>query len=161
DPPRVLATPADQQGDLLDKVQASLLQEVARGFKLKVEDIDPDKELSEYGFDSISFKTLTHQLSQFYGVELLPTSFFEHPTPGKFARYLVAHHSAALANRFAPTAKPADKTGGDVDAGNLAGAARPRRQRQASGFMAPGLTGQRARATLADAVAVIGMSGRF
>ena len=84
----------DQEGELLEKIRTSLVQEVSLGFKLKVEDVYLDRELSEYGFDSISFTALAHQLNQRYGLELMPTMFFEHPTLGEVARYLVEHHRA-------------------------------------------------------------------
>ena len=41
-------------GSLLEKVQAALMQHVSRLLKVKLEDIDADTELNEYGFDSIS-----------------------------------------------------------------------------------------------------------
>jgi acyl carrier protein len=78
--------------DLLERVQGSLIQEVSRLLKVKAEDIDLDSELSEYGFDSISFTQLGNQLNQSYGLELTPTIFFEQPTLSGFARYLVKAH---------------------------------------------------------------------
>ena len=97
----------DREGELLEKIQTSLVQEVSLGFKLKVEDIYLDRELSEYGFDSIGFTALAHQLNQAYGLELLPTIFFEHPTLGEVARYLVQHHRAGFAAKFAHVTRSA------------------------------------------------------
>ncbi len=103
-----LRTPSiDRESELLEKIRTSLVQEVSLGFKLKVEDIDLDRELSEYGFDSISFTALAHQLNQLYGLELMPTMFFEHPTLGEVARHLAEHHRGVFAARFAPVARPA------------------------------------------------------
>ena len=129
---------------------------------MKVEALELDSELSEYGFDSISFTALAHQLNQLYGLELMPTIFFEHPTLGEFARHLVEHHRAVFAARFAPAAEPA--------AAELFPAQRTRTdlcKRVRAGCGAAGVCGaklvtsERAEPATADAVAVIGMSGRF
>src|SRR5205085_8352720 len=100
---------------LLKKVQLSLLQEVSDLIKVKVEILDIDSELSEYGFDSISFTALAHQLNQRYGLELMPTIFFEHPTLGEVARYLFEHHRAVFAARFAPSVRAATVEARDAD----------------------------------------------
>jgi acyl transferase domain-containing protein/acyl carrier protein/SAM-dependent methyltransferase len=158
------APSTDREGELLEKIRTVLVQEVSLGFKLKVEDITLDRELSEYGFDSISFTALAHQLNQRYGLELMPTMFFEHPTLGEVARYLVEHHRAVFAARFAPAAEPAAAPSITPNAKDWNGSvqARPRRMRRGRQFAAPKLvTSERAEPATADAVAVIGMSGRF
>ena len=150
-----VAAPAE----LLAKVQASLVGEVSRLLKVKGEDIDLDSELSEYGFDSISLTQLANQLNQSYRLELTPTIFFEHPTLDGFARYLVGEHSAMVAARFAPAAAAAVARAAlaePVEPAALPGHVVRRRRRLAG----VGTAAAAARPA-GEAVAVIGMSGRF
>jgi acyl carrier protein/NRPS condensation-like uncharacterized protein len=62
-------------------------------------DIDTESDLTQYGLDSISSVQLVNRINKTYGIELPPTTFFEHPTLAGFARYLVEDHGAALAER--------------------------------------------------------------
>jgi polyketide synthase PksN len=87
-------------GNLLDRVQAALKQTVSGLLKVRIEDIDADTELNEYGFDSITLTEFGNRLNQEYSLELIPTIFFEHPTLRGFAEYLVEEHQAALATKF-------------------------------------------------------------
>jgi len=117
-----------------------------------------DSELSEYGFDSITFTMLTHQLNELYGLNLMPTIFFEQPTLNAFARYLVEKHRAVFATRFAPSIKkPAVEVEQTVAAQMMS--QRQLRDRARPAARRPALT-PRAE-PVADAIAVIGMSGRF
>src|SRR6185369_13904947 len=150
---------------LLPAIHISILREVSDLIKVGVEELDIDSELSEYGFDSISFTELAHRLNQLYGLELMPTIFFEHPTVGEFARYLLEHHRAIFAARFAPSMKPVTVPPRNPVAEPDA-EARPRRGRRGRFAVRALVESARAKSTAEpalpdDAVAVIGMSGRF
>ncbi|RUL78905.1 non-ribosomal peptide synthetase [Dyella choica] len=62
--------------------------------KVRVEDIDEDTSLSEYGFDSIMFAEFANALNQRYRLELKPTIFFEYPTLAGLAGHLVHEYPA-------------------------------------------------------------------
>src|SRR5262249_55883782 len=96
----VVAAVRIDSGELLEKVQWALTQGVSQLLKVKSQDIDADVEFSEYGFDSISLTEFTNVLNQSYQLELMPTIFFEYPTLGGLADYLVKEHRAALAKKF-------------------------------------------------------------
>ena len=87
-------------GSLADKVQTALLQNAANFLKVKIENIDLDTELSEYGFDSIMFTEFANILNQEHKLELTPTIFFEYPTLHSFAQYLSEEHQANFADQF-------------------------------------------------------------
>jgi polyketide synthase PksN len=91
-------------GELIEKVQEALVATVSRLLKVRREDIALESQLSEYGFDSISLTQLANRLNESYGLALLPTIFFEYPTLGALADYLLKHHHAALAARLAAPA---------------------------------------------------------
>ncbi|MGW8063186.1 SDR family NAD(P)-dependent oxidoreductase [Streptomyces ziwulingensis] len=77
--------------------------------------VDPDEvdtatELMDLGFDSISLSELTVRVNDHYGLELLPTVLFEHPTLDAVAGYLSGEHPAATgAVHTAPTASTAPR----------------------------------------------------
>src|SRR5262249_25385053 len=64
-------------GDLLHKIEAALRHTVAELLKLRIEDVELETDLSEYGFDSISLTELANILNRAYGLALVPTVFFE------------------------------------------------------------------------------------
>src|SRR5262249_18782623 len=89
-------------GDLLHKIAAALRRTVAELLKLRLEDVELETDLSEYGFDSISLTELANMLNRAYGLELVPTVFFEHANLAGLARYLHTEHQAVLAVHFQP-----------------------------------------------------------
>ena len=81
---------------VIHKIQAILVNKVSQILKVKKEDIDIDSELSEYGFDSITYTTLANELNHGYGFELTPTIFFEHPNLRSFTEYMLKEHREAF-----------------------------------------------------------------
>ncbi|KIH86006.1 SDR family NAD(P)-dependent oxidoreductase [Pseudomonas batumici] len=82
--------------NVLEWVLEALMQAISRQLKVKVENVDVDAEISEFGFDSISLTTLGNHLNRTYGLELSPTIFFEYSTIRDFAVYLVEKHGEAF-----------------------------------------------------------------
>src|SRR6201991_1400189 len=152
------APSVEAAGELLAKVQAALVQAVSGLLKVRAEDIELETELSEYGFDSISLTKLANHLNASYGLELMPTIFFEHPTFGGFADYLIKHHHAVFARRFGPAAGAVAVQPGEAVAAERA-EARPLRRR--GGRFARGGEAQERAQHGPEAVAVIGISGQF
>ncbi len=76
----------------LQTLHTALTAMVSGILKVDREDIDTDTELSEYGFDSVSFTVFTNQLNEAYQLELAPTIFFEHGTISGLAGYLAKEH---------------------------------------------------------------------
>src|SRR5262252_2103034 len=148
-------------GDLLDKVQSALIQLVCGQLKVKAEDIDLDSELSEYGFDSISFTQFTNYLNERYRLELTPTIVFEYPTLGKLAHHLVERHGDVLAAQFAPSRIAAPTAAEDYVA--EVGRAEPARPQRRGRISRGAVRSERQEPARRDteAVAVIGMSGSF
>ncbi len=56
--------------------------------ELRIESIDPDKLLTQYGLDSISALTVAGELEDMLGVELPPTLLWDCPTVNQIADYL-------------------------------------------------------------------------
>nr|WP_175959405.1 SDR family NAD(P)-dependent oxidoreductase [Burkholderia pyrrocinia] len=65
-------------------------------------EVDPEGELLELGFDSISLTDMVNRINARFGLDLLPTVLFECPTLGDVADYLGREHGARIAAGFAP-----------------------------------------------------------
>ena len=92
---------------LTRKIEQVLLQAVVDLMKFDLADVDVSSELSEYGFDSISFTEFANKLNKQLGLQLTPTSFFEYPTIAEFAQYLASNFNAELSVLLGLTATTA------------------------------------------------------
>ncbi|WP_440119141.1 SDR family NAD(P)-dependent oxidoreductase [Paenibacillus sp. QZ-Y1] len=69
---------------------------------LKMEEIklDPDRNLADYGFDSISLAEFAELMSQQFQLELSPTVFFAHSTLNKLSQHLITSFSKEMEARY-------------------------------------------------------------
>ncbi|MCC4246111.1 non-ribosomal peptide synthetase [Stappia indica] len=145
--PRPAAAPTVDTGDLRQRVLRAVSEEAGAILKVALDDLDPDVELTEYGFDSISFTQFANRLNDRFGLDLTPTLFFEHPVLETLAEHLADRHTeamvAVLGGAPAPQAEepvaPTVPAPSPVTATSLVAAMEPR----------------------AGAIAIIGMSGIF
>ncbi|MCY7296750.1 SDR family NAD(P)-dependent oxidoreductase, partial [Alteromonas sp. a30] len=86
---------------LLQALIKKLTAVVCDLLKLRAEDVDIDTELSDYGFDSITLTTFSNEIGNEFGISVQPTIFFEYPTLGDFADYLLEEHVAEMQSVFA------------------------------------------------------------
>ena len=121
----------------------ALMRMVSAQLKVGLDDLAPDIELTEYGFDSISFTQFANALNDRFALELTPTLFFEHPTLDGLAGHLAAAESDRMAAALGVAAT--------VAAPAAAPASKPEPQPTPKPAMASD--------TPRDAVAIIGMSG--
>ncbi|MEE8057880.1 MAG: SDR family NAD(P)-dependent oxidoreductase, partial [Pseudomonadales bacterium] len=141
---------------LFGKLQNVLLQKAAELLKIRVEDLDTDTELNEYGFDSISLTEFINQLNQRYQLTLAPTIFFEYPTIETFAHYLSESHQAVFANEFNLQGQDQQRIEReDVKDKDWVVEHKPR-HRFAKASILPSLSTKKS-----EAIAIIGMSGKF
>jgi len=117
-------------------LESQVLTCVAATLEIPVERIDPARSLADYGADSILGVQLVRDLNRRFGVELKPTALFSHPSVRAVAQHLAAQHGVR-----------ADAPAGD------AGPSIPESMPEAP--PAP------PRPEDAEAIAVIGMAGRF
>jgi len=169
----VESRPPVETGSLRRMILASLMEEAGAQLKVTEEDLEPDEELTEYGFDSIGFTQFANRLNDRFGLELTPTLFFEYPTLEGLADYLADEEAAAMSVAFgAPAAENAaenaDGVGAEEVAGARAGAVAPVEASDAVGTVTPAraqafdMPGDRPAArTDAGPVAIIGMSAQF
>ena len=83
--------PEDQGRDadlLLEKISQDVLKGVSRILKIQEKDIDLQAELSEFGFDSITYTEFANFLNDKFNLGLMPSIFFEHPTLESFLSFV-------------------------------------------------------------------------
>jgi len=136
-PAPVVSRPANT-ARLQRALLACLVHEGAEQLKVAPDDLEPDEELTEYGFDSIAFTQFSNRLSDRLNLDLTPTVFFEFPTLEGLAGHLVEQHGGQIAKAL-----------GIEDEQLPAPVVSPVRARVAASTATPG------------AVAIIGMSGQF
>ncbi|MEX3628067.1 MAG: amino acid adenylation domain-containing protein [Burkholderia sp.] len=137
---------------LRDRARQFLIDSAASILELQPQDLDPRDELSDYGFDSITFTELTHRLNRQFELELVPTVLFEHPTIAKLTAHLLESFPEALARAF-PEERAATQS--------IVAEPEPAASRSAVEPVEPVQTAVPSSAGPAGAVAIIGMSGRF
>ncbi|MEK4432035.1 SDR family NAD(P)-dependent oxidoreductase [Paenibacillus sp. FSL M7-0802] len=144
--------------DLLDKVQAAMIQAVSKLLKVKLEDIDEHVELSEYGFDSILLTQFTNNINHLYRLELTPDIFFEYTTIHDFTRYLVDEYDAVLGEQFAVHARIEPAVQAVEDDREDSTHVRRQRFRFAGGNV---LSMPQQTQAVPEPIAIVGMSGVF
>ena len=150
-------TQSDSRG-LLGKIESWLLQKVSQILEVQLPDLDPEAELSDFGFDSISLTHFSNALNKAWNLSLMPTLFFQHCTLRSLTNYLLQEHLAVMRSHFAPpeetTAAPAGTRMQPALPESIA-APRPR-------FLSAEPRPSVSKVTFAsEPIAVIGMSGRF
>jgi acyl transferase domain-containing protein/7-keto-8-aminopelargonate synthetase-like enzyme/acyl carrier protein/SAM-dependent methyltransferase len=73
---------------LLEKLQTDLLTIISAILKIGIQDIDLSDDISEYGFDSISFTEFANKINDKYQLSITPAIFFEYPSVDAFSRFL-------------------------------------------------------------------------
>ncbi|OMG71006.1 polyketide synthase, partial [Burkholderia ubonensis] len=147
-------------GSLRDKIRQLLSRSISSLLKVRLEDIDPDAEFNDYGFESVSLTQFGNRLNQECGTRIAPTLFFEYPTLNSFADHLADAYQPLFAERFsAPASATPDVSRAETAAAPAAPAAsgrasalRPRRAVERPRAGAPAAR---------EPIAIIGVSCRF
>ncbi|MFC9944107.1 SDR family NAD(P)-dependent oxidoreductase [Streptomyces pratensis] len=148
-----------------ERLAHDLRQIVSGAVSLSPDRLYEDDNLADYGFDSVSLAGLATGLGKHFGVEVTPALFYSRSTLRKLREYFATEHKDLLAafygdhgdhgavpspprdepspaDRPLPGAEPGREAGGTPDTGADRGVREPRAEDD-------------------DAIAVIGMSGRF
>lgn len=92
-------TPTDSAAVLLPL----LIEAVSAYAKVPASDLDPQAELSTYGFDSIGFTNLASLINQRLGVEITPALFYESITLQSVCEHLANRYPEAIERVCRPT----------------------------------------------------------
>jgi polyketide synthase PksN len=94
--PGQTAVSQDEDSALLPNLIQSLKETISKIMKVNLQDIDPGKNISAYGFDSISFVDFSNQINGRYHLEITPALFFEYSSVASLAQYLIAKYQDHL-----------------------------------------------------------------
>lgn len=119
---------------------------VAGLLELARERIAPNRNLTEFGFDSMTLARLARRISTHYAIDLSPAIFFSQPTIQHVAVYLLKHYEAHLREVYGDRDQPP-----------------PMEPPAAPIPIAPAPTTAvpPERAAMEEPIAIVGMSGRF
>ncbi len=147
------ALPRIDSDALLDNIQRLLIQTVSSLLKVRIDDINPDTEFQDYGFDSVSLTSFGNRLNHECGTAIAPTLFFEYPTLNGFAAYLAKEYAPLFTARFGTIA--------NHSAAATAPTALPSPQAERVRRLAGRLSAAVAHPLSHEPIAIIGMSARF
>ncbi|GAA4670335.1 hypothetical protein GCM10023347_25150 [Streptomyces chumphonensis] len=152
-PPPDAPEPGGRPADGLRPWLCALLRaEAAELVKVPVEQIAPEVEFGDYGFNSVLFTDLANRLNDRFGLALTPVAFFQHPTVDALASVLCARYrDAVIAARDSAAAPEPDQR---PHAAPPVAAPEPRSAPDAAPSTPAGERGPRP-------VAVIGMAARL
>jgi len=164
--PAVTPVPAvggeQTRGDLAEQTRDYLRKQFAALFKLPYAKVDPKAALEKYGIDSILAMDLTRQLEKTFG-SLSKTLFFEYQTIDELTDYFLRSHGEKLGTLFKAPAKPMvplQATPALTAAAPLP-AARPGSRRRLRGERLPAAVAPSTDAHPSEAIAIVGLSGRY
>lgn len=86
--------------ELENKVHKDLATIIERILRVRQRDIVPNKDLSEYGFNSLTYTDFSTEINNIYGTAVTPAIFFEHPTLHSFEQYLISEYQDLFEVRF-------------------------------------------------------------
>jgi acyl transferase domain-containing protein/acyl carrier protein len=142
------------------RLQRDLVVGLTKILKVSEADVDVDADMSNFGFDSITFTTFGNDINKTFRIDVTPVVFFEYATIRSLAKHLsdefrepIAAYYGAAASSAAPAPAPAAEARAAAPAG---GEIRTKSRLLAA--PEPGPEGPRAPA-VAEPIAVIGMYG--
>jgi acyl transferase domain-containing protein/aryl carrier-like protein len=97
-PPR----PASAAGGPPPELLALLRGAAGRVLRLDPAQLEPDVELGDYGFDSVTFTSLANELQRDLGLEVTPAAFFEYRTLQAVADHAWREAAEVLRPRLSP-----------------------------------------------------------
>ncbi|HEY0946763.1 MAG TPA: SDR family NAD(P)-dependent oxidoreductase, partial [Opitutaceae bacterium] len=158
--------------ELRGRVEHALVQTVSGILKVREKDVELTADMSEFGFDSIGLTQFANRINERYGLELMPSVFFEYPTLAAFAEFLCRNHATVLGVHhalapLAPATEPRPMRNGDGAPSDdverepqLETWSRARRFRETLGS-ATAPSAEERRTGPRPPLAIIGASGRF
>ncbi|WP_438432127.1 SDR family NAD(P)-dependent oxidoreductase [Gorillibacterium sp. sgz500922] len=114
-PDQAVAIPAAAPSDkeLLQAIQQDFASGVAEILKITLEEIDIETELSEFGFDSVTFTQYSNLLNEKFNLGIMPSDLFEYRSLASFSREMLARYPSRFLQvygRPGETALPENQT---------------------------------------------------
>lgn len=101
--------PPGTEEQVLKLLQKDLVDGVIEILKISPKDADLDTDLSEFGFDSITFTTFGNRLNEGFNLEVTPVVFFEYETVRELSEYLYQEYQETFNNFYRDRVSPPQK----------------------------------------------------
>ncbi len=101
------APPASAEDAPLARLHAQIRAYVAQGIGLEPADIDPARDFSAYGIDSIAALRIMQRIQATFGDDIAMAAIFEHATLDRFVDHLASAHPRTLGAGNAPASDDA------------------------------------------------------
>ncbi len=137
-PARRAIGPTVAHADAPASFRKDFLADVLAVLQLESSAIGLEDDLSDYGFDSLSFTELANRLNTRYDLAITPAIFFQYPTPGEAAEAIFQRHRESIQAHYSLAAPAAPAV-----------SAEPPPFARAERFQAPAAAG----------IAIVGVSG--
>ncbi|MFI1761426.1 SDR family NAD(P)-dependent oxidoreductase [Streptomyces sp. NPDC020800] len=85
---------------LAARVLSDLETLIVETVRVPRDQIHADENLAQLGFDSITLVRLANAMTTHFGVDVVPSVFFSHPTPEMLVAHLVSEHPDQLDDRY-------------------------------------------------------------
>ncbi len=106
--PLAAQAPVPRPAGLQRRLQAYIVEELARPLGLAPADIDPEINFMELGFDSIMAVQVKQSLEEAAGIPLDPTLLFEYPSVHELSQHLAEAHGEQFARLLDESAAQAE-----------------------------------------------------
>jgi acyl transferase domain-containing protein/thioesterase domain-containing protein/acyl carrier protein len=94
--------PGMDSGSLRESVAEDLKERIGELLKIKQERLDEKTNFADIGFDSIGLAEFSRVLSELYGIEVVPNVFFNYSTIEKLSEHLIERHRPVLKALYRP-----------------------------------------------------------
>jgi polyketide synthase PksN len=160
-----IATSAHTKDNLKPNLMESKAEEVitklvSQLLKLDIKHLSPDEEFGAYGFDSVLLTKLANSLNDFYGIDLVPTVFYNYPNIQELGHYLATDYPKELAKIHADTSDVRPVVNAVSVPQPIAEAPQSRRGKRKKRYQSID-TEPLSSPSATEPIAIIGMSGRF
>ncbi|MGW2597892.1 SDR family NAD(P)-dependent oxidoreductase [Streptomyces klenkii] len=143
----VSSSSSDTDASAASSFTDALLALTADASGIPVGDLDLDRAIGDYGFDSVSYSLLASRLNDEFALDVTPALFYETPTLRALAGRLVRDHAGLLRAPQASAAAPAPAV--------------PAPAAPVPAPVAPVSAAPAAAPAAPEAIAIVGMSGRM
>ena len=83
-----------------ERLHDTITDFIVQILKVRKDQVDIYTDISDYGFESITFTELTTKINNQFNVDITPAIFFEYPTIKQLAKHLEGEYNEALKTIF-------------------------------------------------------------
>lgn len=91
---------SNDTNNIKERIERNIIQIIAKITETPARKIRIDENIGHLGMDSLGFKELANQLSQYIGVEIAPNLFFQYSTVSQISEYMIENYRDKLVEYY-------------------------------------------------------------